>query len=174
MDECEALMPEVTGEGRGLGPVPLILLSRVPLGAKRAVAPELPAGVSVVRPFAIAELLSRVHAALGQPQDVDGDEVLQAGNVRMDFTRRVITKCGREVRLSRREYDLLQCLAANPDHVVEQRQILKAVWGEGHMDDTHYLRVHMRQLRRKLEDHPAAPCLLVTEPGVGYRLCIHG
>ena len=170
VDECDALVREMKAATKVLGSIPVILLSDESSAARGAEIMELPANASIARPFAIGELLAQVRAALGERRDVEQDGVVLAGDVRMDFVRRVITKGGREVHLSRREYDLLQCLASNPDHVVGQRQILKAVWGPGHVQDTQYLRVYIQQLRQKLEDDPAAPRLLVTELGIGYRL----
>jgi len=88
----------------------------------------------------------------------------------MDFARRVVTRDGQEVRLSKREYDLLHFLASSPDHVLTHREILKSLWGPAHEEDTTYLRAYVNQLRQKLESDPTAPKLIVTEPGVGYRL----
>jgi two-component system KDP operon response regulator KdpE len=170
MDDCDALIREVKAATATLGPVPVILLSANAGQAGQVEAGDLPANASAVRPFTIIELLARVRAALGQPQGVEREGVLVAGDVRMDFARRVITKNGREIHLSRREYDLLQCLASNPDHVLGQKQILKTVWGADHLNDKQYLRVYIQQLRQKLENDPAVPRLLVTELGIGYRL----
>ena len=80
-----------------------------------------------------------------------------------------MTRAGVEVHLSKREYELLRVLAAKPDHVLTHREILQAVWGPAHVEDTAYLRVYVNQLRQKLETDPALPRLIVTEPGVGYR-----
>jgi len=88
----------------------------------------------------------------------------------MDFGRRVISRDQQEIRLSKREYDLLRFLAASPDHVKTHKEILTSVWGPAHQDDTVYLRVYVNQLRQKLESDPADPKIILTEPGVGYRL----
>ena len=83
---------------------------------------------------------------------------------------RLISRDAQEIRLSKREYDLLRFLAASPDHVVTHKEILTAVWGPAHTEDTVYLRVYVNQLRQKLEPDPTDPRIILTEPGVGYRL----
>jgi two-component system KDP operon response regulator KdpE len=104
------------------------------------------------------------------PPDKNTAEILKIGTLEMDFGRRVIVRDGQEIRLSKREYDLLRFLAGAPDHVVTHKEILNAVWGPAHTDDTVYLRVYVNQLRQKLELEPATPKIILTEPGVGYRL----
>ena len=98
------------------------------------------------------------------------EPVVQIGSIRIDFPRREVEVDGHEVRLTPTEYRLLTFLARNAGKVATHRQILKEVWGPGSVDQTHYLRVYMAQLRRKIEADPARPKLLITEPGVGYRL----
>ncbi len=125
----------------------------------------------MVKPFGIGELTARVRAALRQRVSDDSrPQVLQVGSLRIDFTRRVVSRNDTEIHLSKREYELLNFLAASPDHVLTHKQILKALWGPAHTEDTAYLRVYINQLRQKLEADPSAPRLIVTEPGVGYRL----
>jgi two-component system KDP operon response regulator KdpE len=126
----------------------------------------------IVKPFGIGELMARLRAALRQSPSPDkaAVEVIKIGGLLLDFSRRVISRDGVEIRLSKREYDLLRFLAAAPDHVVTHKEILTAVWGPAHQEDTVYLRVYVNQLRQKLEPDPASPRLILTEPGVGYRL----
>jgi two-component system KDP operon response regulator KdpE len=123
-------------------------------------------------PFSIGELVTRVRAVLDQDQEQAFHDVLQSGQVRMDFRRHVITKNGQDVRLSRKEYDILLCLAVTHDRVISEQQLLKAVWDVGQSGKKHRLRFYIGQLRRKLEDYSLCPRLLVSEPGVGYRLCV--
>jgi two-component system KDP operon response regulator KdpE len=96
--------------------------------------------------------------------------ILESGPLRVDLARREVTVAGREVHLTPIEYRLLVLLAQNAGRVLTHRQILKEVWGPPYVNETQYLRVFMAQLRRKVEANPARPRLLVTEPGVGYRL----
>lgn len=95
---------------------------------------------------------------------------ITVGDVTIDLARHVVTKAGVEVHLTPTEYDLLRVLATNADKVLTHRQLLERVWGGYAAENSRQLRVYVNYLRRKLEDDPARPSLLVTEPGVGYRL----
>jgi two-component system KDP operon response regulator KdpE len=98
--------------------------------------------------------------------------VLTFGDVQIDLARRIVTHGGEAVKLTPTEYALLRLLAQHAGRVLTHRQILKEVWGPQYVDETHYLRVYFAQLRQKLEANPALPRLIVTEPGVGYRLVV--
>ena len=148
---------------------PIIVLSVRSQEVDKVEALDRGADDYVVKPFGIAEFMARVRAALRQKAG-EVSEILQIGALHLDFQRRVVTRDDTEVHLSKREYELLRFLAASPDHVLTHKQILKAVWGAAHTEDTAYLRVYVNQLRQKLEIDPAAPRLILTEPGVGYRL----
>jgi two-component system KDP operon response regulator KdpE len=149
--------------------VPIIVLSVRAAEMDKVEALDRGADDYVPKPFGIGELMARVRAALRQhPTDAKTDS-LRVGDIHFDFARRVVTKAGAEVHLSKREYELLRALAAKPDHVLTHREILLAVWGPAHVEDTAYLRVYVNQLRQKLETDPGVPRLIVTEPGVGYR-----
>nr|MBA3414794.1 winged helix-turn-helix domain-containing protein [Chloroflexia bacterium] len=117
----------------------------------------------------IAELLARLRAVLRRSRASDRP-VLAVGDVEIDLARRVVTKAGAEVRLTPTEYDLLRVLAADADKVITHRRLLERVWGSHAAENAQLLRVYVNYLRRKLEDDPTRPRLLVTEPGVGYRL----
>jgi two-component system KDP operon response regulator KdpE len=152
--------------------VPIIVLSVRSTEVDKVEALDRGADDYVVKPFGIGELMARLRAALRQ-QPANGknaSDVLKVGGLQMDFGRRVISRDSQEIRLSKREYDLLRFLAASPDHVVTHKEILAAVWGPAHTEDTVYLRVYVNQLRQKLETDPTDPKLILTEPGVGYRL----
>jgi two-component system KDP operon response regulator KdpE len=127
----------------------------------------------VSKPFAIGELLARLRVALRRsstaPQ-VAASTSFTFGNVDVDLERRRVLVGGDEVRLTRIEYKLLQILIQHADRVVTQRQLLNEVWGPKHTEQSHYLRVYMAQLRRKLELDSSRPRHIRTEPGVGYRL----
>jgi two-component system KDP operon response regulator KdpE len=151
--------------------VPIIVLSVRSTEVDKVEALDRGADDYIVKPFGIGELLARLRAALRQkPAGKAGPEIVQIGSLQLDFSRRVISRESHEIRLSKREYDLLRFLALSPDHVVTHKEILTAVWGPAHQDDTVYLRVYINQLRQKLEPDPAAPKIILTEPGVGYRL----
>ena len=126
--------------------------------------------MSMARPFSIADLVARVRGALLQDGQGTLCDIVKAAGVSIDFARRVVSRRGKEVRLSAREFDILLCLAANHDHVIPEQSILHAVWGSASAENARRLRYCIRQLRRKLEDYPLWPRLLISEPGVGYRL----
>jgi two-component system, OmpR family, KDP operon response regulator KdpE len=125
----------------------------------------------LVKPFGAGELLARVRAQLRRQTlaSASADPVLSFGPVTVDLARRVVTRMGKPVHLTPIEYRLLTQLASQPDRVVTHRQLLNAVWGPGHVEDTHYVRVHMANLRKKVEDDPSMPRHLLTEAGIGYR-----
>jgi two-component system KDP operon response regulator KdpE len=126
----------------------------------------------VTKPFGTEELLARMRAALRRQVRTDDapGAVIEIGALRVDLARRVVTRDGTEVHLTPTEYRLLSLLAKNAGKVLTHRQILRDVWGPGAVENTHYVRVQMAELRRKLEPDVARPRWLVTEPGVGYRL----
>ncbi|KUM52695.1 response regulator transcription factor [Rheinheimera sp. EpRS3] len=122
----------------------------------------------VTKPFSAAELLARVRANLrhNTPQQ----QAFSFGDIRLDPVLRQVSRAGAEVHLTKTEYDILLLLMRHADKVLTHNQILTQVWGKTYTDRPEYVRVHMAQLRQKLEDTPAAPVYLKTEPGVGYRL----
>jgi two-component system KDP operon response regulator KdpE len=123
----------------------------------------------VTKPFNTDELLARLRAALRRSTKTEEAAMVHAGNLVVDFATRRVTLGGKEVKLSKIEYDLLRLLARHAGKVLTHRQILREVWGPGHEDDTHYLRVYIAHLREKLETNPESPERILTELGVGYR-----
>jgi two-component system KDP operon response regulator KdpE len=127
----------------------------------------------LTKPFGVNELLARLRVAerhLRQRAAPAGEPVLEVGQLGIDLARREVRVGGELVHLTPLEYRLLVALARHAGMVLTHSQLLREVWGPGHAEQTHYLRVYMAQLRRKIERDPARPQLLVTEPGVGYRL----
>ena len=122
------------------------------------------------KPFSTAELLARLRAARRRSQPVADNAVFHSGPLQVELSSRLVTLKGREIKLTPTEYSLLRLLVRNAGKVVTHRQILKEVWGPNYGDQTHYLRVYMAHLREKLEENPSRPELLLTEPGIGYRL----
>ena len=126
----------------------------------------------LTKPFGVNELLARIRVALrhGAGATPGAEPVLEVGPLRIDQPRREVTVTGRAIRLTPIEYRLLVLLARNAGRVLTHRQILREVWGPGAAEQTHYVRVQMAELRKKIEADPTRPALLVTEQGVGYRL----
>ena len=164
---------DVIREIRSWSQMPIVVLSARGQEKDKIAALDLGADDYVAKPFAVGELLARIRAALRRaaPLTPDGaDPIVRFGNVQADFEKRLITVGGQEVHLTPNEYKLLQVLIKHAGRVVTQRQLLNEVWGPQHTEQSQYLRVYVAQLRRKLEQDPARPRYLQTEPGVGYRL----
>ncbi|KIL97608.1 sensor histidine kinase [Paramagnetospirillum magnetotacticum MS-1] len=159
---------DVISQVRATWDVPIIILSVRADELDKVEALDRGANDYVVKPFGVGELMARVRAAL-RPRSPK-EEVLAVGDLGIDCARRTVTRKGVEIHLSKKEWDLLLFLAKRPDHVATHKNILREVWGPAHVEDTAYLRVYINQLRQKLEDDPARPTLIVTDPGVGYRL----
>ena len=121
--------------------------------------------------FNVGELLARMRAALRHRiQRKSEIPVLRVGNLEVDAVRHRASRAGGELKLTPKEFELLSFLARHAGRVVTHKQILTAVWGPAHTEDTQYLRVYIGQLRQKIEDHPDDPRIILTEPGIGYRI----
>ena len=156
---------------RGWSQAPVIVLSARSGEADKVTALDAGADDYLVKPFGAAELLARVRAQLRRRAlaPASAEAVLRFGRTSVDLARRVVERDGEPLHLTPIEYRLLTHLAAQPDRVVTHQQLLKAVWGPGHAEDTHYVRVHMANLRKKVEDDASMPRHLLTEAGIGYR-----
>lgn len=155
---------------RGWSKLPIVVLSARDREAEKIEALDLGADDYVEKPFSIGELLARIRTALRRrsPGTVaasryDGD------GLSVDFARRLVSRDGETVHLTPKEYDLLTHMARHAGLVLTHRQLLATVWGPAHVEDVHYLRVFIGQLRTKIERDPTQPRLIRTEPGVGYR-----
>ena len=158
-------------EFRTWSDVPILVLSARTGEQDKVAALDAGADDFLVKPFGTAELLARVRAQLrrrARPVGA-GNSLVSFGDVSVDLARRVVERGGQDLHLTPIEYRLLAHLIAHPDCVLTHRQLLHAVWGPTHAQDTQYVRVFMVQLRRKLESDPARPRHLLTEAGVGYR-----
>ena len=151
--------------------IPVIVLSARTMEADKVAALDAGADDYLVKPFGTGELLARVRAQLRRHPRANADvpSVLEFGDVRVDLVRRTVERAGAALHLTPLEYRLLTHLASHPNRVLTHRQLLKAVWGPSHSEDTHYVRIYMGHLRAKLEADPSQPQHLITELGVGYR-----
>jgi two-component system, OmpR family, KDP operon response regulator KdpE len=162
---------EVCRQLREWSSVPIVVLS-VREGEKDKIAAlDLGADDYLTKPFSLDELLARLRAVLRRAGGAEEPEPpsFSAGDLQIDFTRRRVTLAGNEVHLTPIEYDLLRYMALHPERVLTHRQLLTKVWGAAYAEDTHTLRVHIANLRHKIEPDPARPRLLHTEPRIGYR-----
>jgi two-component system KDP operon response regulator KdpE len=162
---------EVCEEVRRWSTLPIIVLSAV--GDEREKVRALDAGADdyVTKPFGTDELTARIRAVLRRRDTGDGaDPLVRVGEVTIDVAARRVTRDGAEVHLTPIEFDLLRVLAVHRGKLVTHRRLLREVWGPGYGEETHYLRVHVAHIRRKLERDPARPEILLTDAGVGYRL----
>jgi two-component system, OmpR family, KDP operon response regulator KdpE len=157
---------------RGWTTTPIIVLSGRSGSADKVEALDAGADDYVTKPFGVDELLARIRAATRRAAPA-AQSTLQIGQHTIDLAARLVSAVdGTQVRLTPTEWHLLEILARNPGKLVSQRHLLTEVWGPSYTDETHYLRQYLAQLRRKLEDDPARPQHLITEPGIGYRLQI--
>lgn len=153
---------------------PILVLSARSQERQKVEALDAGADDFLAKPFGVAELHARLRVALRHAAQTSlaGETVLRLGELRIDLRSRLVLRGNETVRLTATEWRLLEALAKRADRVVTSTQLLREVWGPGHTEQGHYLRIYVRQLRQKLETHPARPQFLLTETGVGYRLLV--
>ena len=161
---------EVIRRIRAFSEVPVIVLSVRDQQADKVSALDAGADDYVAKPFGMQEVLARLRAQLrrAQPEEI-GAVVLRFGDLEVDLARRLVTRPDGPVHLTKTEYALLEAFVTNPGKLLTHQWLLRKVWGRGYGEESHYLRVYVRALRRKLGDQAASPALILTEPGVGYR-----
>jgi two-component system KDP operon response regulator KdpE len=164
---------EVVKRIRAWSALPILILSARSAEADKVAALDAGADDYVTKPFGVGELSARLrvalrHAAHGATPGAGG--ILRFGNIEVDLERRLVRADGSEVHLTPIEFRLLGCLARHGGMVLTHRHLLREVWGPSYVEQSHYLRIYMKQLRHKLEPDPARPRFLLTETGVGYRL----
>jgi two-component system KDP operon response regulator KdpE len=160
---------EVARELRTWTSTPILILSAVGDEADKVGALDAGADDYVTKPFGIDELLARLRAVLRRSAP-PGDPVLVVGELQIDLEKRAAILRGERLRLTPIEFRLLAYLAQNEGRLLTHAAILRAVWGNAYQEESHYLHVYISQLRRKIEDDPARPQYVLTEPGAGYRL----
>ncbi len=169
-------LPDIDGADvlqqlRAWSTAPVIVLSVRSSEAEKVRLLELGADDYVVKPFGMAELLARARASLRRHRrTASGESIVKIERLQIDFATRTVTLDDARLTLTPKEYRLLQILAQHAGNVVTHQHLLKEVWGQPHMHDTHYLRIFVRKLRQKIEADPNRPRILLTELGVGYRL----
>jgi two-component system KDP operon response regulator KdpE len=162
---------DVIRQVRSWSDVPIIVLSAREREIEKIDSLDLGADDYVNKPFNVGELMARMRTALRHRlQRKSEPATLSVGDIEIDAVRHRVTRSGTELKLTPKEFELLAFLARHAGRVVTHRQILVAVWGPAHTSDTQYLRVYIGQLRQKLEPRPDEPIIILTEPGIGYRI----
>jgi two-component system KDP operon response regulator KdpE len=162
---------DVIRRAREWSDIPIVVLSARERETEKIEALDLGADDYVNKPFNVGELLARMRTALRHRMQRNAEvPVLRVGNLEVDAVRHRATRGGAELKLTPKEFELLSFLAKHPGRVVTHKQILTAVWGPAHTENTQYLRVYIGQLRQKVEEHPDDPKIVLTEPGIGYRI----
>jgi two-component system, OmpR family, KDP operon response regulator KdpE len=149
--------------------IPVVVLSVKDREEDKIAALDHGADDYVTKPFATGELLARLRVAQRHSARQAESSIFRLGALEVDFTARRVKLDRKEIQLTATEYSLLKMLVQHAGRVLTHRQILREVWGPNYEEQTHYLRVYIAHLREKLESDPAAPCLIRTEPGIGYR-----
>jgi two-component system, OmpR family, KDP operon response regulator KdpE len=167
-------LPDLDGvavvEGlRGWSAAPIIVLSARHEEQAKVRALDAGADDYVTKPFGMDELLARVRAATRRGSPPTAAAVVTTAAFTIDLTARRVTSPNGDIRLTPTEWHLLEILVRDADRLITQQQLLHQVWGPAYQTETNYLRVHLANLRRKLEPDPAHPRYLITEPGIGYR-----
>ena len=162
---------QVIQRAREWSDLPIIVLSAREREAEKIEALDLGADDYVNKPFQVGELMARMRTALRHRMLRQAQTpLLRVGGVEIDAVRHRVTRAGAEIKLTPKEFELLSFLARHAGRVLTHKQILTAVWGPAHVEDTQYLRVYVGQLRQKIEDKPDDPQIVLTEPGIGYRV----
>ncbi len=162
---------DVIKRAREWSDVPIIVLSARERETEKIEALDLGADDYINKPFNVGELLARMRTALRHRLQRKAEiPLLRVGNLEVDAVRHRATRAGAEIKLTPKEFELLSFLARHAGRVVTHKQILTAVWGPAHTEDTQYLRVYVGQLRQKIEEHVDDPRIILTEPGIGYRI----
>jgi two-component system KDP operon response regulator KdpE len=151
--------------------VPIVVLSARDREAEKIEALDLGADDFVNKPFGVGELMARMRTALRHRMQRNAETpVVKIGALEIDTVRHRVARAGAEIKLTPKEFELLSFLARHAGKVLTHRQILTAVWGPAHTEDTQYLRVYVGHLRQKIEESPEDPRVILTESGIGYRI----
>jgi two-component system, OmpR family, KDP operon response regulator KdpE len=162
---------EVIRHVREWSDVPIIVLSAREREVEKIESLDLGADDYVNKPFSVGELMARMRTALRHRLQRKAEvPVLRVGGLEVDVVRHRVSRDGVEIKLTPKEFELLSFLARHAGRVITHKQILAAVWGPAHTGDTQYLRVYVGQLRQKIERQPDDPRIVLTEPGIGYRV----
>ena len=170
-------LPDRSGESvlasiRRWSRTPVVILTARGEESKKVELLDAGADDYVTKPFSTAELAARIRVSLRHSLETKEGPVFQVGDLEVDLTGQIVRLRGEIVHLTSTEFAVLRLLVQNAGKIVTQKKLLQGVWGPNALEFTHYLRIYVGQLRKKLETNPAEPALILTEPGVGYRLAV--
>ena len=161
---------EVVRKIREWSEVPIIILTARDQEQEKIETLNAGADDYITKPFGVGELMARMRVSLRRSAHSENEPVIACGGLTVDLSQRRVTVDGNEIKLTPTEYEIIKILAQHAGKVLTHKQLLKAVWGNTYSQDTHYIRVYIGQLRRKIEENPTQPQYIITESGVGYRL----
>ncbi|MDU4960375.1 MAG: response regulator [Sporomusaceae bacterium] len=161
---------EVIRQIREWSAMPLIILTAREQEQEKVAALDAGADDYITKPFGIGELMARIRVCLRRIADSGNEPILRCGGLAVDLLQRRVSVDEREIKLTPTEYELIKFMIQHAGRVLTHKQLLKAGWGSSYEEDTHYIRIYIGQLRRKIEQDPAQPRYIVTESGIGYRL----
>jgi two-component system KDP operon response regulator KdpE len=161
---------EVLKRIREFSKIPVIILSVREQESDKITALDSGADDYVTKPFSPGELLARIRAAIRHLKKEINEPVIIFKGLSVDLVKRVVTAGKEDIKLSPIEYEILKILAQNKDKIVTQKYLLEKVWGPSFLNESHYLRIYIGQIRKKIEKNPSRPEHLLTEPGIGYRM----
>jgi two-component system, OmpR family, KDP operon response regulator KdpE len=168
-------LPDMDGKSvvksiRDWSETPIIVLSARDQEQEKVDALDAGADDYVTKPFGMKELMARIRVALRHAAMPENEPIMTCGDLQVDLVQHQVTLAGKIIKLTPTEYAIIKLLSQHQGKVLTHKQVLKAVWGNEYTEDTHYLRIYVGQLRRKIEPNPTQPQYIVTESGVGYRL----
>lgn len=163
---------EVTKRLREWSDIPILILSVRDQEKDKIAALDAGADDYLTKPFGVGELMARMRVAIRRSHSQLHQPIFETGDLRLDFSKRIVYVENKEISLTPTEYDLLRVLAQDAGKVLTHRQIIRSVWGEAYPLEAHLLRVNISNLRKKIEPDSTRPTYIITEPGVGYRLRI--
>ncbi|GBG58157.1 DNA-binding response regulator [Sporomusaceae bacterium FL31] len=161
---------EVVKQIREWSETPIIILTARDQEQEKIEALDSGADDYITKPFGVGELLARMRVCLRHAATAEQQPILACGSLVVDLQQRRVTVEGHEVKLTPTEYEIIKMMMQHAGKVITHKQLLKAVWGSAYQQDTHYIRVYIGQLRRKIEQNPTQPRYIITESGIGYRL----
>jgi two-component system KDP operon response regulator KdpE len=170
LPDCDGV--NIIPDLRNCTAAPIIVVTGRTMPSDKIAALDAGADDYMCKPFDSGELLARLRAQLRRPVANKVDESVEFGDVKVDFSRRIITRNGERVLLTPTEFRLISVLLKNADKMLTKRQLMNEVWGPGHAESAHYLRTYIVRLRNKLEEDPVNPKHILTETGMGYRFVI--